>query len=629
MGGRCIVEGCTVAASRGYGEHDTHCSDHAMQGMVANIKRRCRIIHCMRVATHASNGDVARYCDTHSTPSMYFYKDALMCVHEGCHTTAVYGLPDEHDEIVSKFCFKHRPKGSASLFCKWCNAEGMRRRLTCIRTSQGSPITMRCIVHKGCGIPMRDEPDTADEDEPEGGRQATAALHTEDICESCDRLANYGTVIIRGKVRAVRCSGHKLPGDKSNRNLYCTVRSGCRRRASFGYPPKDPEKTPLMKACGFHRTPNMTASTLHTICEEEGCGKMATMCMDSNKRSIKSSTRCMTHKLPGMVAYNRNSCQYAGCTTRASYKLLDPAATNMTQACSKHKTPEMTSILLLSRAAHRQHHPDSDDSAAAVAERSKCSGAKPPVKKAKVSKAPATAAAATEKSVAVAAASVVTEASATEASAVVAAAPAVTEASATEASAVVAPAVIEASTTEASAVVAAAPAVTEKSVAVATATAATEFAAMSVPPDPIPINSTCAVAAQSVWSPDEFTMPEAELCDKNSFLYLSNMDQPYHEPATGPFLFTESAAAAASQGTESYFANIIPKTIICTVPGCPNTSSGSEDGCWDGSSLSSMCYEHIWDYVVLRPIINSQVKRAMCFGGGLPTVGNPDLRAEP
>jgi len=113
---------------------------------------------------------------------------------------------------------------------------------------------------------------------------------------------------------------------------------------------------------------------------------------------------------------------------------------------------------------------------------------------------------------------------------------------------------------------------------------------------------TGGVTMEDIWSPVEPKLPATE----SYYAYLTDNDpSPSTKGATAGGVYVGDE----SPGITSCVVRVAPEhdpPNACEVSGCMRSSARAEDRCWRENPLGSMCYEHIWDRAIIRPILDTR-----------------------
>ncbi|CBJ29797.1 EsV-1-7 [Ectocarpus siliculosus] len=259
----CEEIGCSMRPS--YGKDNSKkaefCSQHAKQGMVNVVHKRCGHTAC---STRPSYGDAgskkAEFCSQHAKQGMVNVRNKR-CGHTACSTRPSYG---DAGSKKAEFCSQHAKQGMVNVHNKRCGhpacfarpsygTAGSKAEYCSRHAKQG----MVNVDHKRCGHP------------------------------GCMKQASYGTP---GSKKREFCSRHAKQGMHCVSNKTCG-HPGCMKQASYG-------DTVGRKAefCSQHAKQGML-SVVHKRCGHPGCMKQPSYGDAGNRKA----EFCSPHAKEGMI----------------------------------------------------------------------------------------------------------------------------------------------------------------------------------------------------------------------------------------------------------------------------------------------------------------------------------------
>eukprot|EP00752_Nemacystus_decipiens_P014254 g12676.t1 len=297
IGKRCTHHGCTKQPSYGKaGGKAECCHDHAEDGMVNMKGKRCSHHGCTKHPSFGKAGGKAECCLGHAEDGMVNMK-GKRCSHHSCTKQPSYGKAGGKAEC----CHDHAKDGMVNVTGKRCTHHGCTKHPSygkaggkaecCLDHAEDGMVNMkgkRCS-HHGCTK------------QPSYGKAGGKA-------ECCLDHAEDGMVNMKGK----RCSHH-----------------GCTKHPSFG-------KTGGKAECCHDHAKDGMVNVIGKRCTHHGCSKQP-----SYGKAGANAECCHDHAEDGMVNVRSKRCSHHGCTKRPSFGKAGGKA----ECCLDHAEDGMVNVV--------------------------------------------------------------------------------------------------------------------------------------------------------------------------------------------------------------------------------------------------------------------------------------------
>eukprot|EP00903_Cladosiphon_okamuranus_P009506 g9058.t1 len=264
-----------------------YCRDHAEDGMVDVVSKRCADYGCIKVPSCGIAGGKVECCRDHAKDGMVSLKHKR-CTHNGCMKWPSFGKAGGKVE----YCRDHAEDGMVDVKNKRCAHHG-------------------CTKQPSCGIA--------------GGKVEYCRGHVEDgmvdmktkRCNhyGCTKAPSFGKA--GGKVEY--CRDHAEDGMVSLKHKRCT-HDGCMKRPSFG------KAGGKVEYCRDHAKDEMV-NLKNKKCTHNGCMKRPSFgiaggkveyCLDHAEDGMLEREDCRDHTKGGMVDVKDKRCTHSDCIKRPS-----------------------------------------------------------------------------------------------------------------------------------------------------------------------------------------------------------------------------------------------------------------------------------------------------------------------